>query len=361
MISKRRRLSIRAGFTLIELLVVIAIIAVLIALLLPAVQAAREAARRAQCVNNLKQLALAAMNYESANGSFPIGFFRNNYPGIGLYDAFGPMVAMTPFYEQQNVFNAVNTSVGMYHAINSTVSGFAIQTLWCPSDGKIINLKYNYPSGGIDGCPLPMTYSSYAGNLGTWTYFPGWSDANFMQKLNAMNGMFAEIGYPNNVAQPNGHANPGSIPSMKLANITDGTSNTMLFSERAHGKFATTADANGNTDIYDWNWWTSGNYGDTVYCTLFPPNPKVDTATDDQFGDQGDQFVITPSSFHPGGVNFAFCDGSVRFIKDTINSWNTSLITKDSNGFFVIGNQRVGVYQALSTRNGGEVISADQY
>ncbi len=162
---------------------------------------------------------------------------------------------------------------------------------------------------------------------------------------------------------PNGHLNPGSVSPVRIADITDGTSNTMIFGERAHGKFSSTPD-NGNpptTDLYDWNWWTSGNYGDTVFTTLFGLNPKTDTNQYDNFSDQGDTFVISASSFHPGGANFAFSDGSVRFLKDTINTWNPALITQDGNGFFQVGNQKLGVYQALSTRNGGEVISADSY
>jgi prepilin-type N-terminal cleavage/methylation domain-containing protein/prepilin-type processing-associated H-X9-DG protein len=366
MISKTRRFSHRTGFTLIELLVVIAIIAVLIALLLPAVQAAREAARRAQCVNNLKQLALAVMNYESANSTLPMAYNRQYYFVDNKYhDGYGPMVALTPYIEQQNIFNAVNSGYGMYQALNSTVSGFAISTLWCPSDGKILNLKYLYTGANAqnyDGSPLPMTYSSYGGNLGCWTYFPSGTDPNFQAKLSAMKGLFSYIGYPNYLANPNGLAsNPGSVSPVRLADVTDGTSNTMVFGERAHGKFSATPDSQGITDLYDWNWWTSGNYGDTVYTTLYPLNPKTDTNQYDNLGDQGDTFVVAASSFHPGGANFAFLDGSVRFIKDSINTWNPALITRDGNGFFLLGNQRVGIYQALSTRNGGEVISADSY
>jgi prepilin-type processing-associated H-X9-DG protein len=121
------------------------------------------------------------------------------------------------------------------------------------------------------------------------------------------------------------------------------------------------ADGSGITDLYDWNWWTSGNYGDTVFTTLYPLNPKTDTNQYDNLGDQGDTFVIAASSFHPGGANFAFLDGSVRFLKDSINTWNPALIKQDGSGFFLLGNQQVGIYQALSTRDGGEVISSDAY
>jgi|GEM_PF-2558040 len=126
------------GFTLIELLVVIAIIAVLISLLLPAVQSAREAARRAQCTNNLKQLALGVANYESANGCLPSTSFSgiplgtSNYPN--LYGNFSVFVFLTPFIEQQQIYNATNFNMTNYELDNITIAGVAINTLMCPSD-----------------------------------------------------------------------------------------------------------------------------------------------------------------------------------------------------------------------------------
>ena len=222
--DSRRRGNARSGFTLIELLVVIAIIAVLIALLLPAVQSAREAARRSQCTNNLKQLALAAMNYESSVGTFPMGdhYGRNWQNGGLIRQDFGHFVALTQFYEQGNIFNALNTSVMIYMYPNSTVSGFGLSILWCPSDGIIAGLRYpGMPGDGWDCSPIPMTYSSYAGNLGPLIY--QYND----NSLGTMQGVFAHTG--NVVA--GGTAN---FPPVRLASITDGTSNTIIYGEHAH-------------------------------------------------------------------------------------------------------------------------------
>ena len=349
------------GFTLIELLVVIAIIGVLIALLLPAVQSAREAARRAQCTNNLKQLGLALHNYESANGSFPAGFHRQYISPATFRDASGPLVPLMLFMEQQPVYNMYNTSWGMYMAVNSSVSAAAINTLWCPSDGKIQGQRAMFAGGNYDGSNLPMTYSSYRGSMGIWTYFPSGSDPNFISKLSKMNGLFFYIGYPGWVPSPvNGIQNPGGVSTIRIADVIDGTSNTVAFGEVAHGLY-------GPADIECWNWWTSGNYGDTTYTHFFPLNPQKKLTNGNINGNQADSFVLGASSFHPGGGNFCFADGSVKFIKESINSWpinasgQPTQVTLDSNGFFVMApGGQMGVYQAISSRNGNEVISADQ-
>jgi prepilin-type N-terminal cleavage/methylation domain-containing protein/prepilin-type processing-associated H-X9-DG protein len=342
------------GFTLIELLVVIAIIAVLISLLLPAVQSAREAARRAQCVNNLKQMTLAAHNYESANGTFPMGdsYGRDWQSGNLVRQNFGHFVALTAYYEQGSVFNALNSSIMLYEAQNSTVSGVGISMLWCPSDGVIVGLRYpGLPGDGWDCAPIPMTFSSYAGNLGPLVY--QYNDPSLSQ----MQGMFAHTG---NVIV-GGTAN---FPPVRIASITDGTSNTIMYGEHAHARISQ-GDLG---EMYGINWWSSGDYGDTTFSTMFPPNffPNENVAnnTYPKMEPRQDNWSMDAGSMHPGGANFSFADGSVRFIKNSIQSWNFQRITVSgpSNAFvYNLNGQTYGVFQALSTRNGGEVISADQY
>lgn len=345
----------RPGFTLIELLVVIAIIAVLIALLLPAVQAAREAARRAQCSNNLKQVGLAFHNYVSVNDTFPMGdFFGSSAvnPGGLIRQNFGPWVAITQFVEQGAIYNALNTNLDIMLAQNSTVCGSALSIIWCPSDASVVNLRYPGAAGDgwDDDAPIPMTYSSYATNLGPFFYYPK-GDKNF-PLLNSNVGVVYHVGHPQG----------SHIPPVALSSITDGTSNTLLAGDHAYGEVAK------STNPFGPNWWISGYMGDTTASTLFPPNFFKTWASAQavplKFYD-GTNYTMTYNSYHPGGCNFLLCDGSVRFIKNTVNSWNPFLVQYNGRDVLYSGTSGAlpayGVYQALSTRNGGEVISADQF
>jgi len=344
----------RRGFTLIELLVVIAIIAVLIALLLPAVQAAREAARRAQCVNNLKQLGLAVANYESANGSYPYSGSYAGYPGGYVWYGNTCLVALLPYYEQSATANAYNFSLAVWHMSNSTIHGIGTNTLWCPSDGIVSQTRdvtgdtYGPPQETPAGKPKLQASSSYAPCNGMWANVSDPWTAGASGSTYAMNGAAGAI-------------TPRLVT--KLAHITDGTSNTMLFGERAKAIFSSQSITQNEYVGMWWDgyWWAYGNY-DAEY----PINSHK------KYGgliNAGCWWipVMASSSMHPGGANFVFCDGSVKFLKETINSWpivsncDAPGIAYDANGYEILGTAVPGVYQKLSSRAGNEVISSDAY
>ena len=359
----------RLGFTLIELLVVIAIIAVLIALLLPAVQAAREAARRAQCTNNLKQIALAASNYHDVNGSFPGGSYSPIAKPSAWHFAqnFSCFVRMLPYTEQSATYNAVNFDNNYGSYSNITIAGVRLAILTCPSDtsntptllrtassGSAIpgwNFGVNYSPDQPPDNTFLQAYSSYAGCMGT---FP----VNWQQSfLSSATG-------PAEFASLNGVIFNDS--SIRIASITDGTSNTFLFGEHART----------NLMIYDPGFalsdgqWNSGRYYDTLLATWYPPNVGLSGGNAGSTAAivKGGFFPQTATSQHPGGVNMAFCDGSVRFVKNSISSWSFDPTSNNPLGvsltsfvYSIAPGSYIGVWQQLSTRSGGEVVSADAY
>jgi prepilin-type N-terminal cleavage/methylation domain-containing protein/prepilin-type processing-associated H-X9-DG protein len=354
------RIRSQRAFTLIELLVVIAIIAVLISLLLPAVQAAREAARRSQCVNNLKQLGLAAHNYLSVYEVLPPSCSGPQNSGEYSYDSgwtWGWPIAIASQLEQQTVFSAMNFSVKCRGPENTTAGYLQLGTLLCPSDG--VASQPNAPWGT----------SSYAGNFGGPGIIQLWSGTIV----------------PARKWSTSGSTGPGPISS---AAITDGTSNTALFSEhllgvpsaqlanitlgspkRGRGFFdsGTSAPVNQYNAQQAQNFlntcnalpgsttaknslcfgyiWTVGYYLHAVnaYNHFGRPNSG---GCHNQVVEKTTQYwdIATgsgpPTSNHPGGVNVTFTDGSVKFIKDSINqaSW-----------------------WAIGTREGGETVSADSF
>ncbi len=361
------RKSLRVGFTLIELLVVIAIIAVLIALLLPAVQAAREAARRAQCTNNLKQIALAVANYESSNGTFPIGLVMNpdfQYSvSCGYVNAYGWsfFALILPFAEEGNLFNALNFNMppgstsfngANPEAVQSTVWFATFNSYLCPTDlpqqSKTSASGNNY------------SQSSYAGSAGTfdiWHWYCGCPPGVGGQSCQGSTQIAGDgVFY-------------GNVP-VKLAGITDGTSNTFLAGETS--RFVNDPDL----VFQEWSrclWFASAAPGSTRISGTASTIPYLNAAF--YPGDENLSLGVSPTgevnawlylqvgsdwrpagqfgfrSLHPGGANFAFCDGSVHFIKQTIDMGNPNY-TPPLN---------IGTYRKLSTRNGGEVLSADSY
>lgn len=369
---KTNGLGHRRGFTLIELLVVIAIIAVLIALLLPAVQAAREAARRIQCTNNLKQIGLAAATYMDANGTMPFGHYQSagrRYPFQWL-GSFSSFAAMLPQFEQTPLYNAINFQLHIGDPDNASIATTVLATMLCPSDGSIVErtVPPNTTTAGlyfwgVNKSNTAVARGSYAGCAGTWL---AWNSDGRPTAANQA-GISA--------AQQNANGVLGYMSSTRIAEITDGTSNTIAFGEVAISKM--TSPLRNGFNVWSWSGLTAGE--STWFSTMYGVNPDKRVTVDAKtvFGlpyppSPSLTIAQSASSFHPGGANFAFCDGSVRFLKESIDTWPLTVtggvatpagITFSSNPATQTFTTSVAnrVFQSLSTRRGGEVISADSY
>ncbi len=368
----------KRGFTLIELLVVIAIIAVLIALLLPAVQQAREAARRTQCKNNLKQMALAALNYESDNKCFPGGSYSGATapPNTVCYYAENAscFVRMLPYFDQAPLYNSIDASFCSSSPGNIAINGASLKALICPTDTN--NSPISFPSSRSSNGVTPgwsfnevnslfpatapnytVAFTSYAGNTGTFTF-------GFVNQMS-----------PTVLAQYNGTIYNDS--AVKISDITDGTSNTFLFGEHSKNQLFLLDPGYAISD----GQWTSGRYYDTLFATLYPMNVGYGNGIPTNTKINPSYYEPTAAgSLHIGGAHFAMADGSVRFLSNSINSWAFSSLNADSFGDELPDNTTrvkftnpvnnyygyyldqtnpalvLGVYQKLSTRNGGEVI-----
>jgi prepilin-type N-terminal cleavage/methylation domain-containing protein/prepilin-type processing-associated H-X9-DG protein len=348
--------SRRSGFTLIELLVVISIIAVLIALLLPAVQSAREAARRAQCVNNLKQIALAMHNYHNNAGSFPPGSLAggSNTPGGWWSGPWWPWaVYILPELEMSPLYNSVNFSAhglmtwdnnsgGCASPENSTVYLSIVNTYQCPTDDTsrlFTDLDWVSTLNIVNGA------QTFTGAV--TCYVANWGDMRVGNPIfdqytgDALINGNLSWGCDNKFRGIYGDCSSGAV--VTIAAVTDGTSNTFLVGE--------------NSPYYNGSLlWTNG---DGIYSSTAIPLNWLTNLHDGQIDVDGKPCNIAAlnviwaphcyrnqtynygfKSKHPGGANFAMTDGSVKFVKQSIGPVP---------------------YNALGSRAGGEIISADQY
>jgi prepilin-type N-terminal cleavage/methylation domain-containing protein/prepilin-type processing-associated H-X9-DG protein len=354
----RRQRGDESGFTLIELLVVVTIIGVLIALLLPAVQAAREAARRMQCVANLHQLGLALHAYHERAGSFPIGlqmvhdprYAGGNPPCTSPIVDRGVWVALLGDLEQRAAYAAINHDLAILSWENRTVMTHVVSVLGCPSDpaAGLPREAVPGPMAGLGlvapGEPFAATFTSYVLNHGSYD-------------LSAVPSSYPGCRVPPEVmAQANGVFL--DLRAVRSAEITDGLSHTIAATERATVLLAPLESA--TPGIHGHNgWYVVGNRGGTLFTTMFPVNMPRRVAA---FA--GSAHARAASSMHPGGVNVLLCDGSARLIKETIQSPAYDLLTgypsgaELTSGGWWTGVTASGVWQALGTRSGGEVISA---
>jgi len=340
----------RRGFTLIELLVVVSIIAVLIALLLPAVQGARESARRTQCVNNLKQLGLAVQNYASSVGALPPSATTDpsGFPKQPTNN-FGMKARVLPFLEQDQMYNALNQGDNAENALgtNDTVVTAQVNAFLCPSDINVPIGTRTFVNGVVGA--RQVHYGNYPNNVGTI----------FTNNGGKLDGPAYHMGTP---------AQGGTLT---LNKISDGLSNTVIFSEWIRGKNqGATQPKDGLHQVYVaslpfpsangfvplLNYLNSCKGSVTIYpaydhkgmkwlnqacgeggCYSHIMTPNLQACLFSGEAPHPARTLTGASSNHPGGVNAVFLDGSVKFLKNSISP---------------------ATWWAIATRAGGEVVDA---
>jgi prepilin-type N-terminal cleavage/methylation domain-containing protein/prepilin-type processing-associated H-X9-DG protein len=298
-----------AGFTLVELLVVIAIIGMLVGLLLPAVQAAREAARRMSCQNHLKQIGLAVHHYHDTFKQFPTVNANNTLTGGSLF------VAILPMIEKGSEFRQYDFGLPNNHPINQAVTGQSIPFFLCPSSS---------PRRPVPGCDADggRAAGNYAASIGTRDYDPYW--AFTARPRPSLNGA---IVYSDTTDQRTG-----------FRDFTDGTSQTLMIGETAYNlpDYLFSSGNCAGTSRFSFTYWSNPFPGSTGITTQYAFNPQ-DKRDDGVFNAN---WVRSFRSDHPGGLQFGFADGSVHFL-----SGHTDAVIVD----------------AISTRNGTEVVRHDAF
>jgi len=314
------------GFTLVELLVVISIIGLLVALLLPAVHGAREAARRAQCANNLKQIGLALHGYHDVWRNFPPAYLTRHVTGLELGAGWAWGTLILPYLEQRPLYNAANFALGFGEVSapliglfeNRTVRQASLSIFLCPSAG-----------GGEGPIDLGRDQPQVAISPGQYIASAGWMDSS--QRPIQGTGIF----YPNS--------------RVAIADVRDGTSATLMIGERSRnladaawpGSFGSRTEP---ASLCAKAGWPVQSCVGLMFLLTGRTGPSSDIIRGSIPGGGTPNHTAAGAdgfwSRHPGGCNFSFCDGSVRFIKETVSPM---------------------IFRGLASRAGGEIIGADQY
>jgi prepilin-type processing-associated H-X9-DG protein len=345
--------------TLVELLAVLAVIGILVALLLPAVQMARAAARRTACVNNLRQIGLGVHLYHDVHGSLPMGIVTWPIPAdspyqneCGVFPDRSFLIAILPHVDQGPLYDSINADLTIYGHANRTVHSANVAIYACPDDAMSGRPRLGYNAGRAAlenlqeyGDLVPMVSTSYAGVHGLSHHSHPYPEPEHGCRPD-----------PEDIPRADGCITSSLVAPITFGSVRDGLSLTLMASERA---IATQVEPDRLEGLPPSNhlqngWWFAGTMFDTLIATHYPPNAYKSMRTPQAF-------TMAASSLHRGGVNGLMADGSVRFIKETIQSWPLDElgIPPGADGSYI--RPAPGIWQALGTRNGGEVVGADDF